>query len=57
MTYVWLDDLDQALTASGVSYVEVGPSSLDPTGAASWRTRGRPASTGQFAPAGVRSAA
>jgi len=53
MTYVWLDDMDQAFAAAGVAFVEVPATSIDPTGASSWRTRGRPASTGQFAPAGV----
>lgn len=53
MTYRWLTDLDQALTAGGVDYVEVGPSAADATGASSWRTRGRPASTGPFDVAGV----
>ena len=53
MAYVWLTDLDQALAHGGVEYLEVPFSPADPTGAASWRTRGRPASTGDFAPEGV----
>lgn len=53
MTYRWLTDLDAALTAAGIPYTEVGPTSIDPTGASSWRTRGRPASTGQWDPHGV----
>jgi len=53
VTYRWLDDLGDALEAAGIAYVEVGYSSLDPTGAAGWWERGRPASTGQFDPAGV----
>lgn len=53
MTYRWLDDLDVALASGGVEYLEVPFSSADPTGAASWRTRGRPASTGQWDAAGV----
>jgi hypothetical protein len=53
MTYTWLTDLDQALRAGGVPYTEVPASSVDPTGAASWRTRGRPGSTGNFDPWGV----
>lgn len=53
MTYRWLQDLDQALTAGGVPFVPIGANSLDPTGAASWQTRGRPASTGQFDVSGV----
>jgi hypothetical protein len=53
MTYRWLDDLDLALDAGGVPYELVGPSTLDPTGAQSWATRGRPYSTGEFDPAGV----
>ncbi len=53
MTYRWLTDLDQALRAGGVPFVEVPATPIDPTGAASWRTRGRPTSTGQFDPAGI----
>jgi hypothetical protein len=53
VTYRWLTDLDAALRAGGVPYTEVGPSSLDPTGASSWRTRGRPSSTGNFDVSGV----
>lgn len=53
MAYRWLTDLDLALSRAGIPFREVGPSSLDPTGAASWRTRGRPASTGPFDPTGV----
>jgi hypothetical protein len=53
MTYRWLDDLDQALAAGGVPYTEVPQSGADPTGASSWRTRGRPASTGQWDATGV----
>lgn len=53
MGYVWLTDLDAALTAGGVPYVEVGPSAADYTDSPDWRSRGRPASTGPFEPAGV----
>lgn len=53
MTYRWLDDLDVALTAGGVAFTPVGPSSLDPTWAADWRSRGRPSSTGEFDVSGV----
>jgi hypothetical protein len=53
MTYRWLSDLDLALAAGGVPFTPVGYSPVDPTGAADWRTRGRPASTGQFDVAGV----
>jgi hypothetical protein len=53
MTYRWLTDLDQALAAVGLPYVEVAASGADPTGASSWRDRGRPYSTGEFDPAGV----
>src|SRR4029077_6930220 len=53
MAYVWLTDLDQALAAGGVPFTEVPFSYSDPTGAESWRTRGRPASTGGFDPTGV----
>jgi hypothetical protein len=53
MTYRWLTDMDQALAAAGIDYVEVGPSPADATGASSWRTRGRPASTGQWDAQGV----
>jgi hypothetical protein len=53
MTYRWLDDLDVALGNAGIDYVPVGASSLDPTGAPDWRTRGRPATAGDFNPVGV----
>lgn len=53
MGYQWLTDLDQALASAGLAYVEVGYSGADPTGAADWRSRGRPYSTGSFDPAGV----
>ena len=53
MAYRWLHDLDVALDRAGVPYTEVGPSSLDPTGATSWRNRGRPASTGDFDVCGI----
>lgn len=53
MAYVFLTDLDQALQAGGVPYTEVPFSYSDPTGAPSWRERGRPASTGGFDPEGV----
>jgi hypothetical protein len=48
-----LTDLDVALASRGIPYTPVGYSSLDPTGAADWTTRGRPASTGSFEPQGV----
>jgi hypothetical protein len=48
-----LTDLGQAFDAAGLSWVGVGASPYDPTGAADWTTRGRPASTGDFRPAGV----
>jgi hypothetical protein len=48
-----LTDLGQAFDAAGVAWVPVGFSPYDPTGAADWTTRGRPASTGDFRPAGV----
>lgn len=53
MAYRWLDDLDHALSAWDIPYVEVGPSEADYTGSDSWRTRGRPASTGDFEPSGI----
>lgn len=53
MTYRWLSDLDAVLTAGGVPFVEVGPSDADYTGSPDWRTRGRPASTGDFDPQGI----
>jgi N-acetylmuramoyl-L-alanine amidase-like protein len=53
VTYRWLTDLDVALADAGIDYTPVGYSSLDPTGAADWRSRGRPASTGEFDPGGV----
>lgn len=48
-----MDEMDLALIAGGIPYVEVGYQPSDPTGASSWRTRGRPASTGPFDPTGV----
>lgn len=53
MTYRWLTDLDVALAAAGVPFVEVDENPNDYTGANDWRTRGRPLSTGEFDPAGV----
>jgi hypothetical protein len=53
VTYRWLDDLDLALAAGGVPYTPVGFSTIDPTGATDWSTRGRPYSTGDFTPQGV----
>ena len=53
VTYRWLDDLDDALDAGGVAWVAVPFSNSDPTGAAGWWERGRPASTGQFDVTGV----
>lgn len=43
MTYRWLGDMDQALQAAGVPYVEEGD----------WRHNGRPESDFQFNPQGV----
>jgi hypothetical protein len=43
VTYRWLQDLDQALRARGVDYIEYGD----------WRNNGRPYSTGDFDPQGV----
>jgi hypothetical protein len=48
-----LTDLGDALDAAGVPWTGVGYSPVDPTGAADWTSRGRPASTGPFNPAGV----
>lgn len=48
-----LADMDACFDYAGISYVAVGRSNVDPTGAADWRTRGRPASTGPFTPCGV----
>jgi len=53
MAYRWLSDMHEALGNAGIPFVAVGPSSADPTGAADWQTRGRPASTGCFEPEGV----
>jgi hypothetical protein len=53
MAYRWLTDLDQVFLNADIPYTEVGPSPIDPTGASSWRDRGRPPSTGQWDPAGV----
>jgi hypothetical protein len=52
--YVWLTDLDAALANAGVPFIEVPASPSDATGAASWRTRGRPVGTGDgFNPDGI----
>ena len=51
--YVWLSDLDAALAAAGVPFLEVNEHPSDVTGSSSWRTRGRPASTGEFRPTGI----
>jgi N-acetylmuramoyl-L-alanine amidase-like protein len=48
-----LADMDQALRSFGVPFLEIGYHPNDPTGAADWRSRGRPASTGPFTPTGV----
>lgn len=53
MTYRWLSDMDVVLSDAGVAFLEVPYSPADPTGAPSWRSRGRPASTGDFDPQGV----
>jgi hypothetical protein len=53
VTYRWLTDLDVALERAGIPFVPVGYQPVDPNGAADWRSRGRPASTGGFDPAGV----
>lgn len=46
-------DMDTALIAAGIPFVEVGYQPADPTGATSWKDRGRPPSTGPFHPEGV----
>jgi hypothetical protein len=48
-----LTDLGAAFDAAGLPWVGVGASPYDPTGAADWTTRGRPASTGDFRPSGI----
>jgi hypothetical protein len=53
VTYVWLEDLDAAMLNAGIPYTEIPFTVYDPTGAHDWRSRGRPASTGSFAPEGV----
>ena len=53
MAQRFLTDMGDALDAAGIPWVGVGPSSLDPTGASGWQTRGRPMSTGDFEPMGV----
>ena len=50
---MFLSDLDQALAAAGVPYTGIPATVYDPTGAADWRSRGRPPSTGDFTPAGI----
>jgi len=51
--YRWLDDLDLALTLAGIPHTGIPATVYDPTGAADWRSRGRPASTGGFDPSGI----
>jgi hypothetical protein len=53
VTYLWLTDLDACFTAAGIPYTEINAHPSDVTGSSSWRTRGRPASTGQFNPIGI----
>lgn len=53
MAYRFQTDLDAALQAAGIPYTEVPATPIDPTGASSWRDRGRPHSTGEFDPFGV----
>lgn len=53
MAYRWLSDLDQALAAAGIAYIEVPPMAGEGSPCTSWRDRGRPASTGQFDVMGV----
>ena len=53
MTYRWLTDLDVALERYGVPFVPIMEWPTDYTGAGDWRTRGRPASTGEFNPRGI----
>jgi hypothetical protein len=53
MTYRWLTDLDVALSNYGVPFVEINDWPTDYVGTGDWRTRGRPASTGEFNPSGI----
>src|SRR5215831_3570646 len=53
MAQRFLTDLGAALDAAGIPWIGVGPSPVDPTGAADWTTRGRPPSTGDFDPSGI----
>lgn len=53
MTYRFLTDLDAALRSAGIPFTEIPATVYDPTGAHDWRSRGRPASTGQFDPQGI----
>jgi hypothetical protein len=54
MAQRFLTDLDVALGAAGIPFTGIGyQPAYDPTGASSWQTRGRPASTGDFQPEGV----
>jgi N-acetylmuramoyl-L-alanine amidase len=50
---IMVTNLDQALAASGVPYVEVNAHPADYTGSASWKERTRPPSTGCFEPEGI----
>lgn len=53
MAYIFLTDLDVALANAGIDYVEINEHGADATNSSTWRERGRPASTGGFAPEGV----
>ena len=50
---MFLTDLDVALGNAGIPYTGIPATIYDPTGAADWKSRGRPASTGDFTPEGV----
>jgi len=50
---MFLTDLDVALGNAGIPYIGIPYTIYDPTGAANWQSRGRPASTGDFTPEGV----
>lgn len=53
MSIRMLTDLGEALTFAGIPWTGIPATVYDPTGAADWSTRSRPASTGNFDPQGV----
>jgi len=53
MAYVFLTDLDVALSNAGIAFTAIDTHPADATGSSSWQERGRPESTGGFQPTGT----